>query len=158
MTNVSELFSLEGKTAVVTGTSAGLGIRLARTLALAGARVAAIARRRTELDEEAMSTGRVHPLTADLAEPDQVRVAASQCLEAFDGRVDILVNNAAYLAVGVKAEDESYEDIRRTLAVNVGLNALEHLGEHLDHRLGWYRPVPPSRIRCDQRWLGGADA
>lgn len=119
MTNVSELFSLEGKTAVVTGTSAGLGIRLARTLALAGARVAAIARRRTELDEEAMLTGRVHPLTADLAEPDQVRVAASQCLEAFDGRVDILVNNAAYLAVGVKAEDESYEDIRRTLAVNV---------------------------------------
>jgi NAD(P)-dependent dehydrogenase (short-subunit alcohol dehydrogenase family) len=119
MTSVGSLFSLEGKTAVVTGTSAGLGVRLARTLVLAGARVACIARRPTELDEEAMSTGRVVSITADLAEPDQVRVAATTCLDAFDGRVDILVNNAAYLAAGVKAEDESYEEIRRTLAVNV---------------------------------------
>jgi NAD(P)-dependent dehydrogenase (short-subunit alcohol dehydrogenase family) len=119
MTSVGSLFSLEGKTAVVTGTSAGLGVRLARTLVLAGARVAAIARRPTELDEEAMSTGRVVSITADLAQPDQVRVAATTCLDAFDGRVDILVNNAAYLAAGVKAEDESYEEIRRTLAVNV---------------------------------------
>ena len=109
-----DIFSLEGKTAVVTGTSAGLGVRLARTLVLAGARVAAIARRRTELDELAMSTGRVLPITADLAEADQVRAAADTCLGAFDGRVDILVNNAAYLAAGVKAEDESYSDIRRT--------------------------------------------
>lgn len=119
MTSACDIFSLEGKTAVVTGTSAGLGVRLARTLVLAGARVAAIARRRTELDEVAMSTGRVLPITADLAEADQVRAAADACLEMFDGRVDILVNNAAYLAVGVKAEDESYDDIRRTLAVNV---------------------------------------
>ena len=54
-----ELFDLDGKTAVVTGTSAGIGTRLARTLVLAGARVAAIARRRTELDEAATSTGRL---------------------------------------------------------------------------------------------------
>jgi NAD(P)-dependent dehydrogenase (short-subunit alcohol dehydrogenase family) len=71
------------------------------------------------LDDEAMSTGRVLSITADLAESDQVRAAASACLDAFGGTVDILVNNAAYLAAGVKAEDESYEDIRRTLAVNV---------------------------------------
>jgi NAD(P)-dependent dehydrogenase (short-subunit alcohol dehydrogenase family) len=119
MTDACRIFGLEGKTAVVTGTSAGLGTRLARTLILAGARVAAVARRRTELDEEATSTGRLLPVTADLADPDQVRTAAKSCLEMFDGRVDILVNNAAYLAGGVKAEDESYEDIRRTLAVNV---------------------------------------
>ncbi|MBB3753553.1 NAD(P)-dependent dehydrogenase (short-subunit alcohol dehydrogenase family) [Mycolicibacterium sp. BK634] len=119
MANVDSLFSLEGKTAIVTGASAGLGVRLARTLVLAGARVAAIARRPTVLDEEAASTGRVLSITADLAESDQVRTAASACLDAFDGSVDILVNNAAYLAAGVKAEDESYEDIRRTLAVNV---------------------------------------
>jgi NAD(P)-dependent dehydrogenase (short-subunit alcohol dehydrogenase family) len=119
MSDVDKLFSLEGKTAVVTGTSAGLGVRLARTLVLAGARVAAVARRPTELDEEAMATGRVLSVTADLAETDQVRAAAQTCVDAFDGRVDILVNNAAFLAAGVKAEDESYEEIRRTLAVNV---------------------------------------
>jgi len=119
MNNAHQIFSLDGKTAVVTGASAGLGTRLARTLVLAGARVAAIARRRTELDEEASSTGRLLPIAADLAEPDQVRRAASATLDAFDGRVDILVNNAAYLAGGVNAEDESYDEIRRTLAVNL---------------------------------------
>lgn len=118
MTN-AQLFDLTGKNAIVTGTSAGIGTRLARTLVLAGARVAAIARRTTELDEEASSTGRVLPINADLAERDQVLAAANTSLEAFDGRVDILVNNAAYIAGGVKAEDETYEDIRRTLAVNV---------------------------------------
>jgi NAD(P)-dependent dehydrogenase (short-subunit alcohol dehydrogenase family) len=116
---MTDIFDLTGKTAIVTGTSAGIGQRLARTLVLAGARVAAIARRTTELDDEASSTGRLLPLNADLAEREQVVAAATASLEAFDGHVDILVNNAAYIAGGVKAEDESYDDIRRTLAVNV---------------------------------------
>jgi NAD(P)-dependent dehydrogenase (short-subunit alcohol dehydrogenase family) len=115
----AEIFDLTGKNAIVTGTSAGIGNRLARTLVLAGARVAAIARRTTELDDEASSTGRLIPINADLAEREQVIAAANTSLEVFDGRVDILVNNAAYIAGGVKAEDETYEDIRRTLAVNV---------------------------------------
>jgi NAD(P)-dependent dehydrogenase (short-subunit alcohol dehydrogenase family) len=115
----AQLFDLTGKNAVVTGTSAGIGNRLARTLVLAGARVAAIARRTTELDEEAMSTGRLLPMTADLAERVQVAAVAEACLAEFDGRVDILVNNAAYIAAGVKAEDESEDDVRRTMAVNL---------------------------------------
>ncbi|TMK61301.1 MAG: SDR family oxidoreductase [Actinobacteria bacterium] len=119
MTEIGQLFDLTGKTAVVTGASAGIGTRLARTLVLAGARVAAVARRRTELDEAAASTGRVLSISADLVERDQVLAAANTALEAFDGRVDILVNNAGYIAAGVKAEDESYEDVRRTLAINL---------------------------------------
>src|SRR5262245_26235217 len=117
--HLMSLFDLTGKNAIVTGTSAGIGNRLARTLILAGARVAAIARRTTELDDEATSTGRLLPINADLADHDQVLAAANASLEAFDGRVDVLVNNAAYIAGGVKAQDESYEIIRRTLAVNV---------------------------------------
>jgi NAD(P)-dependent dehydrogenase (short-subunit alcohol dehydrogenase family) len=113
------MWSLEGKTAVVTGTSAGLGRRLARTLVVAGARVAGIARRPTQLDREAMSTGRLLSVEADLAESGQVKDAARACLELLGGRVDILVNNAAWQAAGVKAEDETYGDIRRTLAINV---------------------------------------
>jgi NAD(P)-dependent dehydrogenase (short-subunit alcohol dehydrogenase family) len=119
MSAIDELFDLTGKSAIVTGTSAGIGKRLARTLVLAGAHVTGIARRPSELDDEAMATGRFTSVNADLAERDQVQTAAAQCLEAFDGRVDILVNNAAYIAGGVKAEDETYDDIRRTLAVNV---------------------------------------
>jgi NAD(P)-dependent dehydrogenase (short-subunit alcohol dehydrogenase family) len=119
VTTSAQIFDLEGKHALVTGTSAGIGNRLARTLILAGARVAAVARRTTELDDEATSTGRLLPINADLAEQDQVRAVASTALEALDGRIDILVNNAAYIAGGVKAEDETYDDIRRTLAINV---------------------------------------
>lgn len=119
MTGAGDLFSLANKTAVVTGTSAGIGARLARTLVLAGARVAAIARRPTILDDEIMATGRLLSISADLAEHDQTTAAADQCLATFDGRVDILVNNAAFIAAGVRAENESYDEIRRTLAVNL---------------------------------------
>jgi len=115
----AQLFDLTGRNAIVTGTSAGIGNRLARTLVLAGARVAAIARRPTELDGEAASTGRLLPMTADLSERTHVAAVAEACLEEFDGRVDILVNNAAYIAAGVKAEDESEDDVRRTVAVNL---------------------------------------
>jgi NAD(P)-dependent dehydrogenase (short-subunit alcohol dehydrogenase family) len=118
-TPVNDIFNLEGKTAVVTGTSAGIGSRLARTLLLAGARVVAIARRPTTLDDEAAATGRLISITADLSQRDQVARAAESSLQISEGKVDILVNNAAYIAAGVKAEDESFDDIRRTLAVNV---------------------------------------
>lgn len=119
MAQIEDMFSLEGKTAVITGTSAGIGTRLARTLVLAGARVVGMARRMTELDLPASGPGELLPMSVDLAEHDQVARAANASLEALDGRVDILVNNAAYLAGGVKAEDESHEDIRRTLAINL---------------------------------------
>ena len=119
MTAAAELFSLSGKTAVVTGSSAGIGARLARTLLLTGARVAAVSRRPTVLDDEAMATGRLLSISADLSEYDQTVAAADECLAMFDGRVDILVNNAGFIAAGVKAQDETYDEIRRTLAINL---------------------------------------
>jgi len=81
--------------------------------------VTAIARRRTKLHEVVSETGRLFPISADLAETDQVHKAAEACLDIFNGRIDILVNNAALIAGGVKAEDESHAEIRRTLAVNL---------------------------------------
>lgn len=135
--SASDIFSLEGKTAVVTGTSAGIGARLARTLVMAGADVVAIARRRTELDDEAAGQGRLIAITADLSERDDVLRAAESSLEKFEGNIDILVNNAAYIAGGVKAENETYDDIRRTLAVNVEapiLLAQSFFSEHESHR------------------------
>ena len=120
MTDGGTIFDLHGKKAVVTGTSAGIGRRLARTLIVAGARVVAIARRPTELGfVPGPDQGELISMQADLAKHDQVADAAKRCLSVFEGSVDILVNNAAYLAAGVKAEDESREDIRRTLAINL---------------------------------------
>jgi NAD(P)-dependent dehydrogenase (short-subunit alcohol dehydrogenase family) len=66
-----------------------------------------------------MATGRLTSFNADLAEWDQTVACAQQCVDLFDGRVDILVNNAAWIAGGVKAEDETHEIMQRTLAVNV---------------------------------------
>lgn len=118
MLDPGQLFSLKGKTALVTGASAGLGERLARVLAEAGARTAIVARRAEALHRLAADLPDALPLAADLADPDQVRETAGRAVEAF-GHIDILVNNAAYIAGGVKAEDETLEQIHTTLAVNL---------------------------------------
>jgi NAD(P)-dependent dehydrogenase (short-subunit alcohol dehydrogenase family) len=85
--------------------------RVARTLVVAEARVVALARRPTELgfapgpnQEELVS------IQAGFADYGRVVETAGNCLEFFDGQVDILMNNAAYLAAGVKAGDVSRED------------------------------------------------
>jgi NAD(P)-dependent dehydrogenase (short-subunit alcohol dehydrogenase family) len=119
VSRADELFSLAGRTAVVTGASAGLGDRLARVLAGAGARVAVVARRAEALEALAADLPGAVALPADLADADQVRDVAGRALEALGGRVDVLVNNAAYIAGGVTAEEETLEQIQRTLAVNV---------------------------------------
>ena len=118
MRDPAELFSLKGKTAVITGASAGIGARLARVLGSAGARTAVVARREQELAQLTSEIPDSFAVPADLAEPDQVEGVIDRVLEKF-GRVDILVNNAAYIPGGVKAEDETREQIRRTLAVNL---------------------------------------
>ena len=170
MNEIAELFSLRGKTAVVTGTSAGIGSRLARTLVMAGAQVVAMARRTTEVDLPSSSPGELLPMSVDLAQRDQVADAARASLVALGGRVDILVNNAAFLAGGVKAEDESHENIRQTLAVNLeapillaqtfypGMPRCRKRFDHqcgVDSGLGRDRPATTGGLRRIERWAGG---
>jgi NAD(P)-dependent dehydrogenase (short-subunit alcohol dehydrogenase family) len=78
-----------------------------------------IARRVDALERLAAEVPGVIALPADLSDADQVRDVAARALDALGGRVDVLVNNAAYIAGGVTAEDESLEQIQRTLAVNL---------------------------------------
>jgi serine 3-dehydrogenase (NADP+) len=92
-----EMSSLSGKTAVVTGASAGIGEATARTLAKAGARVLLVARREERLRAlaEEISGGACF-LALDLAQAD----AAQALLDAASaqlGNVDILINNAGIL-------------------------------------------------------------
>ena len=67
MQDPSELFSLKGKTALITGASAGIGARLARVLASAGARTAVVARREEELARLTAQLPGSHAVPADLA-------------------------------------------------------------------------------------------
>jgi NAD(P)-dependent dehydrogenase (short-subunit alcohol dehydrogenase family) len=113
--------SLEGKRAVVTGASKGIGRSIARGFAAAGAGVVLVARGRDEL--EALSAqingegGRAVPVQADVTDPEQVLRMADGALAALGG-VDILVNSAgaAESAAFPRHPDELWH---RMLAVNL---------------------------------------
>ncbi|MER6961147.1 MULTISPECIES: SDR family oxidoreductase [unclassified Streptomyces] len=116
-TPVTELFSLHGRTAVVTGASSGLGARFATVLASAGATVLAAARRLDKLKELADGEPRIHPVVCDVSRAeDRVRLMETALDET--GRIDVLVNNAGAPGA-VRAEDESADDFADVLAVNL---------------------------------------
>jgi short-subunit dehydrogenase len=94
-----QLNSYDGKSALVTGASSGIGRRLALRFARAGARVALVARRENLLHdverEIKAAGGRALVLPCDVADREEVFAAAAAARRAF-GDIDILVNNAGY--------------------------------------------------------------
>jgi NAD(P)-dependent dehydrogenase (short-subunit alcohol dehydrogenase family) len=97
MTSSLDLFKLDGKTALITGGSRGLGFQIAHALGEAGARVAITARREEGLTEAVrqLEASGIQAMSArcDISKPDQVQAAVDQVLAAWD-HIDILVNNA----------------------------------------------------------------
>jgi len=116
-------FRLDGKVAVVTGASSGLGDRFARVLDAVGARVVVAARRADRLESLAADLRDAVVVPADLAVPADRERLAAVTLETC-GRVDVLVNNAG-IGGKVSLEDEPLEDFRRVMEVNV--TAIWHL-------------------------------
>ncbi|CAO5159673.1 putative 2-keto-3-deoxy-D-gluconate dehydrogenase [Frankia sp. AiPs1] len=119
---VLDLFRLDGRVAVVTGASSGLGARFARALAEAGADVVLAARRVERLREVAASvaeaTGRrTLAVETDIADPDACAALADAAFAEF-GRLDILVNNAG-VGTAVPALRERPDDFRRVIDINL---------------------------------------
>jgi 3-oxoacyl-[acyl-carrier protein] reductase len=116
-----ETGSLEGKVALVTGASSGLGRATAISLARAGADVALVARSQQELDsakEKISKIGRrALTLPVDLASENETTGAVERAVETL-GRIDVLVNAAGTDTPGT-VEELDIEGWDRTLAVNL---------------------------------------
>ena len=118
---VLDLFRLDGKVAIVTGASSGLGVAFAQALAEAGADVVLGARRVERLEEtrklvEAAGR-RALVVQTDVAEPaDCVRLVDEAVREL--GGVDVLVNNAG-IGTAVPATREKPEEFRRVIDINL---------------------------------------
>ncbi len=118
---VQQLFNLEGRTALVTGGSRGLGLQIAHALGEAGARIMLSSRKAGDLEEavaDLQAAGiDARWVAADCAREEDIRKLADQTLERM-GDVDILVNNAG-AAWGAPAEDHPVEAWDKVMNLNV---------------------------------------
>jgi len=116
--------SLADRVAVVTGTSAGLGIETARVLAAAGARVVLVARNREKLEPVVQSLRAQLPRAQfdtalmDLSDLDSVRAAAADIAARFP-RINLLINNAGVMACPFGRTAQGFE-------MQFGTNHLGH--------------------------------
>ena len=95
--STEQLFSLKGKTALVTGGSRGLGLQMAHALGEAGARIRLSSRKAGDLEEAAADLQAAgidaRWIAADCAKEEDIRRLADETIQRM-GNIDILVNNA----------------------------------------------------------------
>jgi 2-deoxy-D-gluconate 3-dehydrogenase len=114
---------LEGKVAIVTGASRGLGRAVAVALLEQGASVLAVARSLDELKElEAIDPDRARAIPCDMLDAAAVAALPDVAIEAF-GRIDIVVNNAGIAPAG-RFLDQENEEWDRVLAINITAPAI----------------------------------
>ena len=139
--SVEELFSLAGRTALVTGGSRGIGQAMAEALAMAGANLVISSRHEDELREALAAIMEGRPgegiyVVADLANREEAAVLADAALERF-GAVDVLVHNAGNTAHEACDEitDAAWDDV---------------LGVHLNAAMALTRALSPAMK--ENRW------
>ena len=115
-------FGIEGKTALVTGASSGLGVHFARVLAAEGATVILAARRAERLADEVAAIqadgGSASAVTMDVTSPESVREAFG-AIEDTHGPLDILVNNAGVADDPRKFLDTGEEEWQQIVDTNL---------------------------------------
>lgn len=114
---------LENRKAIVTGAAKGMGAAITTTLAREGADLVLTARDTAALEEvaaEVRELGReAHVVGCDVIEEDQVAAMVKQALEAFDGRIDILVNVAGVTGpIETPVQDIEVDDFNYVITAN----------------------------------------
>ncbi|MCU9594370.1 SDR family oxidoreductase [Caldibacillus thermolactis] len=119
--HVTDLFSLKGKTAIVTGGGRGLGEQIATAFAEAGANVVVCSRKVEnciEVSEKLKQLGvESFALKCDITNPEEVKHVVDSTVEKF-GRIDILVNNSG-ATWGAPVEEMPLEAFQKVLNVNL---------------------------------------
>jgi NAD(P)-dependent dehydrogenase (short-subunit alcohol dehydrogenase family) len=115
--SVLDLFRLDGKVAVVTGASSGLGVAFAQALAEAGADIVVVGRHQDRNEqaagEIAESTGRrTTAVAGDVAQRGEPKRIVAEALESHE-RIDVLVNNAGicYHRPSLEVPDEEFDEV-----------------------------------------------
>jgi gluconate 5-dehydrogenase len=120
-THIKDLFNLEGKLALVTGGSRGLGLQIAESLGQAGARIVLTSRKAADLEEAAADLQAqgidTRWIAADASDPAQIARVVAEARERA-GEIDILVNNAG-ATWGAPAEDHPLEAWDKVMNLNV---------------------------------------
>lgn len=132
---------LQGKTAVVTGASSGMGREIAYHFAKEGANVIAVARRAERLNELVEQTkdfeGKVVAFSADITDKEKVERMVDEAIKLF-GKLDILVNNAGIMDDMSAVGDVSDEMFDKVFDVNVksALYAMRKAVKHFEETGG----------------------
>lgn len=120
----AQMPSQQGKTAIVTGASSGLGLETAAALAAAGARVILACRNPARADaalarvQQQASAADARCMTLDLADLASVRAFTAEFL-ASESRLDLLINNAGVMALPLQRTADGFE-------MQIGTNHLGH--------------------------------
>jgi NAD(P)-dependent dehydrogenase (short-subunit alcohol dehydrogenase family) len=121
ITTVLDRFRLDGKVAIVTGASSGLGVAFAKALAEAGADLVLAARRVDRLESTRRlvegAGRRALAVPADVSRPDDAQTVVDAAVAEF-GHVDVLVNNAGK-GTAVPATRETPEQFREVIDINL---------------------------------------
>ncbi|TIX51715.1 SDR family oxidoreductase [Alteraurantiacibacter aquimixticola] len=127
MTQLTKLFDLTGRVALISGGSRGLGFQIAEALGEYGAKVALVARKQHELDEAVAKLAEqgieAKAIAADLLDPANAPDVCKQAMDAF-GRMDVLVNSAG-ATWGAKAEDYPLDGWNKVIGLS--LSSIFHL-------------------------------
>ncbi len=115
-------YSLEGRTALITGATRGIGLAIARAFAAAGARVLVNSRKADAVDRTVATIreagGTAEALAGNVSRPEELEAVANAALTRYDGP-DILVNNAAANPVFGPFIEVSGEAFDKIIAVNL---------------------------------------